>query len=397
MAAVPRTANLAQQARPFGPSGTFLDELVGAFYDTAVAVTDGCAWCAVLPKMCGAFGATAGSFAVHDFSSRRGALRHGFNISRKYREAYNNGLSAADPWIESLAYYEAGSVVLGEDIVPDGSMARATFYKACLEPQDLLHRLCGVITRDGAQAHFVNLLRPPEAPAFDHDDRARLFHLLPHLKRSVEVRDEVVRDRLARDSLAEFMDQLPVAFLLIDGDGHVTLRNRAATEMIARGDGLFLCAGGYLATAGPKSTADLRRLIAATAAGTANGEGSDRGEHFIIPRGAELLPLVGVLYPVRRNAVDGDEHRDPAVAMLIKDPQTETADGLKEFASAYNLTNAEARLFGLLSAGHGLLDAARELGITKNTVRTHMRNIYSKVGTHRQADLIRLLGQFSMF
>jgi DNA-binding CsgD family transcriptional regulator len=51
----------------------------------------------------------------------------------------------------------------------------------------------------------------------------------------------------------------------------------------------------------------------------------------------------------------------------------------------------------LLTGGQGLFEAAEKLGITKNTARTHMRNIYSKVGTHRQADLIRLFGQFSMF
>jgi DNA-binding CsgD family transcriptional regulator len=63
----------------------------------------------------------------------------------------------------------------------------------------------------------------------------------------------------------------------------------------------------------------------------------------------------------------------------------------------YGLTNAEARLLRFLSDGCGLLEAARELVITKNTARTHMRSIYAKVGTHRQSDLVRLLHRFTLF
>ncbi len=83
--------------------------------------------------------------------------------------------------------------------------------------------------------------------------------------------------------------------------------------------------------------------------------------------------------------------------MLIKDPQVGRFDGLPDFVSAYKLTNAEAALIRLLTAGQGLFESAGELGITKNTARTHMRNIYSKVGIHRQVDLIRIFAQFSMF
>ena len=54
-------------------NGAF-DELIGALYDTAIATNDECAWCSFLPKVCGAFNATAGGFVIHDFVSRAGSL-----------------------------------------------------------------------------------------------------------------------------------------------------------------------------------------------------------------------------------------------------------------------------------------------------------------------------------
>lgn len=374
-----------------------IDELIDAFYDAAIAVTDDCAWCTVLPAVCGAFNASAGGLLKHDFAAREGALSHDYNIGSEYRAAYNEGLSVINPWMDSQAFFAEGSVVSGDDIVSRGDMLRSEFYRSYLEPQSLLHQLCGVITQDGAEAYFISLLRAPAAPAFDREDEAALASLLPHLKRSVKVRDEVVRDRLARESLAEFMDRLPVAFLLVNHHGHVDLQNRVAAEMVARSEGLFVGAGGYLAASTAKHTAELRQLIAQTAAKAPDPEGQDGGEHFIIPRGSDRLPLICIMYPVTRSRLADEQGSDPAVALLIKDPQVERFDGLPDFAGAYNLTNAEARLIGLLTLGQGLFEAADELGITKNTARTHMRNIYSKVGMHRQVDLIRHFAQFSMF
>ena len=84
------------------------------------------------------------------------------------------------------------------------------------------------------------------------------------------------------------------------------------------------------------------------------------------------------------------------MALLVKDPDGDNLDNFDSFADAYHLTAAEARLIGLLAGGRGLFQAAKELGITKNTARTHMRHIYSKVGAHRQADIIRLLAKLGM-
>ena len=104
-------------------NGAF-DELIGALYDTAIAATDECAWCNLLPNVCDAFNATAGGFVIHDFTSRAGSLRHGFNIRTKFRNAYNDGLSAVNPWMESLAFYEEGSAVSGDDILSDHDIDR---------------------------------------------------------------------------------------------------------------------------------------------------------------------------------------------------------------------------------------------------------------------------------
>jgi DNA-binding CsgD family transcriptional regulator len=61
------------------------------------------------------------------------------------------------------------------------------------------------------------------------------------------------------------------------------------------------------------------------------------------------------------------------------------------YAQLYGLTLGEARVAHQLVLGRSPRDAAAELGIGVETVRTHVKNILPKVGCHRQVELVRRL------
>ncbi len=54
----------------------------------------------------------------------------------------------------------------------------------------------------------------------------------------------------------------------------------------------------------------------------------------------------------------------------------------------YQLTAQELRLLGLLGEGHHYKTAADELGITVNTVSSHMRHIYEKLQVHSKSEAV---------
>lgn len=63
----------------------------------------------------------------------------------------------------------------------------------------------------------------------------------------------------------------------------------------------------------------------------------------------------------------------------------------------FGLTTVESRLAAKLLQGRRISDAAGDLGMTASTARWHLRNIFSKTGTRRQVDLLRLLTNASEF
>jgi LuxR family maltose regulon positive regulatory protein len=52
------------------------------------------------------------------------------------------------------------------------------------------------------------------------------------------------------------------------------------------------------------------------------------------------------------------------------------------------LSDSEIRVLRYLPTNLSMPEIANELSISHNTVRTHMRHMYAKLGTHRRADTV---------
>ncbi len=57
----------------------------------------------------------------------------------------------------------------------------------------------------------------------------------------------------------------------------------------------------------------------------------------------------------------------------------------------YQLTHAEAELVRLIAEGNSLEEVAAERGVTMNTVRSQLKQVFSKTGTSRQGELVQLV------
>lgn len=76
---------------------------------------------------------------------------------------------------------------------------------------------------------------------------------------------------------------------------------------------------------------------------------------------------------------------------FITDPQNRPAVSAAVLADLFDLTPTEAEVARLLAHGVRTDEIASELSIAPTTVAFHLRNLFDKTGTHRQADLIVLL------
>lgn len=198
--------------------------------------------------------------------------------------------------------------------------------------------------------------------------------------------DEVEQEKHAT---LQALEQTPMAVFKVDRFGKPLSMNSAAEALIARADGLRLSRGRLHAEA-QRHTARLLGLFESAAA-----EGT-RWTRMVgsvdLPRKSSTAPLHVAVLAISRRTKGGDDLDDDASALvLVVDPRGGCALSGEALQKVYGLTPSEVRLAVRLCEGVSVSDAADQLSITVGTSRNHLKRIFEKTGTKRQAELVRLL------
>jgi DNA-binding CsgD family transcriptional regulator len=213
---------------------------------------------------------------------------------------------------------------------------------------------------------------------------------LRHLIRAVRINRQLWTLELERLAPPEQFESLAQGVLLADASARVVLANAAAKAMLDTRDGLFLENGRLAATGGPDV---LRKLIATCARGVRGVDGP--GGEFKIPRESPRSLLHVTVTPLRSKAQLADipwiGAGAPVAIVTVKDPDIDRRRREVNLRSRYGLTTAESGLAAEIVKGDGRVAAARRRGISGATAKTQLSSIFEKTGTHRQAELVRLL------
>jgi len=185
------------------------------------------------------------------------------------------------------------------------------------------------------------------------------------------------------DEMRAILDQLDIGVLLCRPDLAVVARNAAAAAILKEDDGLTE-SQGRLAVAQPAEGRALARLMSRVA--------SRRGDGALgISRPSDGRPYIILVSAAR----DG-EGRAGLLRVFVIDLARRSAFGSRPLAEVFRLTNAEGSLLAQLAQGRALSDAARTAGVSLNTMRGTLRNVFRKTGLNRQADLVRVAALVSI-
>jgi DNA-binding CsgD family transcriptional regulator len=143
----------------------------------------------------------------------------------------------------------------------------------------------------------------------------------------------------------------------------------------------------HLAAADPTAQAVLDRAIACAVArpgrmALAPLSGPD-GRRYLL----QVHPVPGSARDVFLSA--------QAIAVLIERDREPSAIVVEPSAirEAFSLTDREAEVASLLAEGLDIASIALRLRIRPDTVRTYLKDVLEKTGTHRQAELVALLAR----
>ena len=187
-----------------------------------------------------------------------------------------------------------------------------------------------------------------------------------------------------RSGIERILDMLSFG-VLIASRSKITFANQAAKDMHDAEDGLVL--GGTLRVGSRVSSASLRALIETACAASARGE--DYLASLCIPRRSSPQDLLLTVCSLPEPADAGP--LDKLAVVFISDPARRPEVSNVILSDVFGLTPTEAEVASALAGGRRTDEIAQDLAISATTVAFHLRNLFDKTGTRRQADLIVLI------
>ena len=224
-------------------------------------------------------------------------------------------------------------------------------------------------------------------PEWGPDKLKRIGALLPHIRQAVRLRRELVAaEAHAYAEAAVLLERESAGAVFLDRSGAIASANRTARRLLAAEGGLGEWRGA-LRAGSANDDARLQRLLAGALPRLGH---MPEGGSMKVRRPAGL-PLIVHVHPVAPRRADFGAERI-AAAVLIRDPDAGRLDA-EAVGDMLGLTAAESRVAVLVGQGRTVRDIARELDRSENTIRWTLKNVLSKTGAARQADLVRLLLQ----
>lgn len=263
------------------------------------------------------------------------------------------------------------------------------FYRHYLQPLDLRYVLVANMRTAAGMHCALFVCRDHRSRDFDAAEIALLRILLPHLEQAVDLHSAV--DQLDSERLlyAATIDRLLVGTAILDESGKVMRCNRAAQQLLASHDGLD-CRQDKLCAFGAQDNRNLQKAIQAVLQQRRRGN-DEHVEVLILARPTGDMPLNLLLRPIALSYQAQGGLQRPAVAVFIRDPADSPQASRKLLRSLFQLTRTETEVAMLIMDGLTLDESAETLGVSRNTVRAHLRGVFAKTGVTRQAQLIKTL------
>ena len=271
-----------------------------------------------------------------------------------------------------------------QDLVAKSDLVRTEFYDGFLRPADIHGVILMPLGEGGSTT--VNILRGRGAEDFERCDIALAARMQRSLSRAWTMGQRLGAQRAVNEALADFIDRLPGAVMLVTADGRVEHANESARAIFAARDGLCV-ASGVLEAKSLQPRSRLRRLI-----GEAAARDPDRraGGAMSVPRPSGKRPYAVLVTPAR-----GDPaltyHHDPLALVCVSDLESQPRLATKSLRDVFGLTAAEAQIARWLFEGASLRETAEATGVSVATVRNQLARIFEKTGVNRQAALISLM------
>lgn len=288
---------------------------------------------------------------------------------------------------EPMTGMAEGQVVTLSEIVSPEALRASDFYRNYLARYGVGHVLGIDIGSVRGITGRLRLSRLETRQNFGARERAVCQRLVPYLRAALSLFVQRTDTEAEKEALSATVSGMSVGSILVDPEAHIVDANPTARAILDEYDGVFLAAG-RLALSRPAQSNLLRELILRNAEASLHHGVPHEARAILVsrPSGREGLSLL--VRPAAAAADGTPLIRHMALVQLV-DPAQPRVRMIDALMQLFGLTPTEAKVALSIANGASIAETAQRGGTSRNTVRSQLRSVFSKMGITRQAELTR--------
>jgi len=273
-------------------------------------------------------------------------------------------------------------------VITEEELHSSKVYKDLLDPADVEYTLGVNLPEDDGSQIIIGIFRSKKSTFFKEREVELFGELIPHIKQAVALSEHLARVDFSNRAALEALDSVSFGILIVDEHARVMHANMTAKRIIDLRDGIAV-RSGILSLNVKDENEVLHRAIWNAVSSVRLGQASQvQALAASRPSGNEPFPLfIGTLWGNHSRYGLGRLDR-PVAVVFVTDPAERHEAPAELLRRIFGLTLSEARVCERLAQGATPAQIARDLDITTNTVRVHLRNVFAKTGVGRQAELV---------
>lgn len=311
-----------------------------------------------------------------------GVVLNAYVLSDDIYDEYNERYFSDDPFID----LPIGKAFTSDELVDNKSFKKTGFYKDYLKSVDVVYILGVDLQDENGYSARLRVSRGGDSKNFSRADKELVERLVPHMTQAIVLYSRIIHAESKAKPYQDAFDQMEIGCVILDSKLRVLSKNRAADDLLEEKVSLAI-KDDQLVVGSRDENRRFKVLIEEMLAVQQSG-GLPDVSAFKVEVPHSLIGL-GVLCRVMPPAATPDA--GPSITVFISNPEKPRLNKVTILEQLFSLTLSEAKLALLLANGLSLDEAAEELGITRNTAKSHLSATFSKTGVTRQPSLVQLI------
>jgi len=318
----------------------------------------------------------------HDFSSGQGEVLYQHPSSSSFSKDYQKN-ATHNPWFLSAKEYIEANVMLSQNLLSSNELVKTDFYQNLLEPHGIFYALHSVLLRCENRVYLASIYRSQVLGCFTEEDKTKIKPFVRLFSRELLKDLNYTQASHLNMALKMVLDQEKHLVLLMNQDGRVIYCNREANFLSSKEinieNGMLLKNSTMISTAIfnavnsnlEKRAADQMQTVELV---------------LPIPRSNKYLTLS--LFPVGKIYSEQSGGDEEVVCITAKNEHHDLSQHICKIVMQFNISPAEQKVLSKIINGQSISAASQSLHISKNTISSHLKNIFHKTDTHSQTELL---------